>query len=204
MLRGQYDKPKGDKQRVGIYGGSFDPVHTGHMVLAMDAVEQLQLDRLHLIPAATNPFKQDVQMTDGKHRLAMLKLATAGLDQLIVDDRELRRGGVSYAIDTVLDLQADYPECDLYFLIGDDNLEKLGEWHRYAELSQIVTFTSFPRGAGSEVPRDSEIPSIGRLIDISSTEVRLKISRGHPVNFLVPEPVRTYILDNKLYLNHES
>lgn len=185
--------------RVGIYGGSFDPVHTGHMILAMDAVDELALDWLHLIPAAANPLKQGQRVTDGERRLEMMRLATGGSAKLLVDDREIRRGGVSYAIDTVRELRGDYPEAELFFLIGEDNVTTLDQWKDVGELMGEVTFAAFPRADVDHGAGGVPIMTVGRRIDLSSTEVRARVADGRTVNFLVPEAVRAYISESGLY-----
>lgn len=187
-------------QRVGIYGGSFDPVHCGHMILALDAVEQLRLARLHLVPAAANPFKRDATMTDGAHRIAMLRLAAAGSPRLLVDDRELRRGGVSYAVDTARELRADYPQAELILLIGEDNATGLESWHRFDELRGLVRFAAFPRADAPGPPDTGGVELVGRQVDISSTEIRARVRERRSVRYLLPEAVHDYIESHRLYL----
>lgn len=189
-------------QRIGLYGGSFDPVHIGHLILAQDALEKLVLARLHLMPARVNPFKQNATMTDAKHRLAMLRIAAAGLPGVVVDDREIQRGGVSYAIDTVHELRKEYPNAEIFLIIGEDNLPMLNKWHRFEELRMLVTFAVFPRpdaAAGKLASGAVPFVRIGRRIDISSTEIRTRIAARRSVAYLLPEPVLAYVKNNRLY-----
>ncbi len=187
---------------MGLYGGSFDPVHLGHLVLAQDVIEELALDRLHLVPAAANPFKREAEMTGAEHRLEMLRRAVDGMPGVVVDGREIARGGVSYAIDTVLELRREYPDAELFLVLGGDNVPMLELWHRFDELKTLVTFVAFPRGgelAGAGRKQAVPVTSVGRRIDLSSTEIRGRIATGRPVRWLVPEVVRDYIEEHGLY-----
>ena len=137
--------------RVGIYGGSFNPVHYGHLNVARQALAELALDRLIVIPAAVSPFKTEKGDPVFPDRLAMVKNAFSGLDRTVVDERELKRGGVSYAIDTVKEIRAELSAAsstsslDLYFIIGEDSVEGLPRWKDYEELKKLVTFKAYPR-----------------------------------------------------------
>ena len=134
--------------KIGIYGGSFNPVHFGHVNLAREAVASLALDRLIVIPANVSPFKTEAAKDMPPlpwDRLEMVKNAFAEIPEAVVDDRELRRGGVSYAIDTVREIAAENPGAELFFLIGEDSVEGLPRWKDYEELKKLVTFKSFPR-----------------------------------------------------------
>lgn len=134
------------KTRIGIYGGSFNPVHYGHLKVAQSALEKLALDRLIIMPAAVSPFK--VGSTAAEvfgDRMENLKAVFGGLEKCEVDDRELRRGGVSYAIDTVREIHAENPDCELFFIIGEDSVEGLPRWKEIEELKRLCTFVPFPR-----------------------------------------------------------
>lgn len=162
---------------VGIFGGSFDPIHSGHVGIARRAIEEFQLDRLIVIPAAVSPFKTDhAPQALGYDRLALVKVAFAGLDKVVIDDRELRRGGVSYAIDTVREIRAELAKDDtLIFLVGEDSVAGLPRWKEYDELVKLCTFKAFPR------TRES------------STEVRRRLQAGESINDLVPPAVADLI-----------
>ena len=157
--------------RIGIYGGSFDPVHNGHLGVAKAALGELSLDRLFVIPAFVSPFKTGRAPKGGWNRLELVRLAFAGMDRVTVDDRELKKGGVSYAIDTVREFAADFPEAEIFFIIGEDSLEGLPRWRNYEELTRLCTFKAFPR------TRES------------STEIRRRLGCGEDVSDLVPEAV---------------
>ena len=146
-------RPGPVKVRIGIYGGSFNPVHFGHLNVARKAVEELDLDRLLVIPAAVSPFKTaaglDLALRNGPERLEYARAVFAQVARAEVDDRELRRGGVSYAIDTVREIAAENPGAELYFIIGEDSVEGLPRWKDIDELRRLVTFRSFPRTSES-------------------------------------------------------
>lgn len=132
--------------RIGIYGGSFNPVHFGHVNVARKAIEELGLDRLIVIPANVSPFK----VGDAPHpapwdRLELVRAAFAGVEKAEVDEREIKRGGVSYAIDTVRDIAAENQGAELFFVIGEDSVEGLERWKDIDELKRLVTFKSYPR-----------------------------------------------------------
>jgi nicotinate-nucleotide adenylyltransferase len=192
--------------RLGIFGGSFDPVHLGHLLLARDAVEELGLERLILIPAAVNPHRMDAApRAPGWARWEMLRLATLGESSLEVDPLELEREGPSYSIDTVEALQRRWPGREFFLLIGEDNLAKLPAWHRFAELGARVRFVCFGRRFEGNPP--SELPPLHRLqrrVDISSTEIRARIAKRLPIRYLVPEAVRHFIETHGLYLPHDT
>ncbi len=146
--------------RIGIYGGSFDPVHYGHVNVARTAVADLALDKLIVIPAAVSPFKTDAGPGAGPwQRLEMVKAAFADVPNAVVDMREVERGGVSYAIDTVRSIVAETPPSDagneFFFIIGEDSLDRLDEWKDIDELRRLCTFKAYPRTkeSSSEIRR---------------------------------------------------
>jgi len=132
--------------RIGIYGGSFNPVHYGHVNLARQAIGDLALDRLIVVPAAVSPFK--VNATPGEmpwDRLALVSAAFSAVEKAVVDLREIERGGVSYTIDTVREIVRENPGAELFYLIGEDSLVGLPRWRAYDELRNLVTFKAYPR-----------------------------------------------------------
>jgi nicotinate-nucleotide adenylyltransferase len=129
--------------RIGIYGGSFNPVHYGHVNVARRAIAELGLDQLIVIPASVSPFKTDTPTIF--NRLEMLDDAFSGMEKTVVDRREIERGGVSYAIDTVREIASENPGAELYFIIGEDSVEGLPRWKDYEELKRIVSFKAFAR-----------------------------------------------------------
>lgn len=161
--------------RIALYGGSFDPVHSGHVGVVRAALAELEPERVFVLPAALNPFKADRTIAghlDARLRVRLLRLAFAGFERVTVDERELRRGGVSYAIDTVREFAAEYPGAEICFLIGEDSVAGLSRWKDFGELRRLCGFRSFPR------TRES------------STEVRRRLAAGEGLGDLVPEAVR--------------
>ena len=135
-----------EKARIGIYGGSFNPVHFGHVNVARKAIEDLGLDRLLVVPANVSPFKTGEERVPFPwDSLELVNAAFAGVEKAEVDEREIRRGGVSYAIDTVREIAAENPGADLFFVIGEDSVEGLERWKDIDELRRLVTFKSYPR-----------------------------------------------------------
>jgi nicotinate-nucleotide adenylyltransferase len=183
-------------ERVGIYGGTFDPVHNGHLILAREAVEQLRLDRLIFVPAAVSPHKLAATPAPAQLRLAMLRAATGGEPRFEVDDSELRREPPSYAIDTVMEIRGRFRDAELFYLIGEDNLAELHTWRCIDELRLLVQFAVFSRGETGVVHPH---PVVARRIDISATEVRQRVAIGLSIRYLVPEQVAKIIETNQLY-----
>ena len=198
-------------ERIGIYGGTFDPVHTGHLLLGRDAVELLGLARLIFVPAAISPHKLDRSPNaPGELRLQMLHAAISGEDRFAVAGSELGRPGPSFTIDTILALRSFLPaDCELFYLIGEDNVPKLHTWHRIDELRRLVQFVVFRRGegrkpeAGSRKPEavggGEDFPILERRVDVSSTEIRLRVAAGRPIRYFVPEAVAAVIDAHGLY-----
>jgi nicotinate-nucleotide adenylyltransferase len=182
--------------RIGIYGGTFDPVHHGHLILAHQALEEFKLDRLVFVPAAESPFKIHNHTAPATDRLAMLQLAIRGEDRFEVDPLEIERGGVSYSIDTVKMFRSRDPEAELFFLVGEDNAYRLTEWHRFEELKKMVGFVVLSRSEDFQSP---EYPVVQRRIEISSTEIRNRVANGESITYLVPESVKRYIEQHQLY-----
>lgn len=190
-------------QRIGIFGGSFDPVHTGHLLVAQAAMEELALSRLFLIPAAQSPFKTKNKMAEAAARVRLLRLALAGKVNCEVDEQEVRRGGVSYTIDTLRDYAKRYPQAQLFYLIGADNVAKLNEWREADELAKLAEFVAIPRPGQGEVEFPS--PFRGRMLrgfpfGVSSSEIRARVKMGLPISHLVPEAVAEAIQSGKLYI----
>ena len=139
--------------KLGLFGGSFDPVHIGHLLVAQAAVEELALTRLFFIPAAQSPFKPDNKPAPDAARLQLLRLALAGKTDCEVDDQEIRRGGISYTVDTLRDYARRFPQAELFYIIGLDNVAKLPEWREPVELARLTEFVAMPRPGESPVNR---------------------------------------------------
>lgn len=190
--------------RIALFGGSFDPVHNGHLLLAQDAVEQLQLDRLVFVPAGVNPHKlQAAPRATGQARLELLRAATSGVPAFAVDSLELEREGPSFTADTVEAFQARFSGAKIFLLLGEDNLVHLHTWHRVEWLRASVEFVCFGRHTSvPEYVASEKCLRLERRVDISSTEVRLRIAAGQSIRYLVPEVVRTLIHHHVLYQSH--
>lgn len=200
------------KRRIGVFGGSFDPVHIGHVIIAQDAVEQLELDRLIFVPAAVSPFKQDRTPTGGCHRLEMLRRATASNLRFEVSDLEMKRGGVSYTIETIRQLQRENSESELFFILGLDSMKELHRWYGSDELLECCTVVPFGRGGQcpGKTAAESGLSSywkkklFDRLIqvhqiEISASEIRMRVAEGLSIQTLVLPEVEMYIAEHHLY-----
>ncbi|MFW6161465.1 MAG: nicotinate-nucleotide adenylyltransferase [Planctomycetota bacterium] len=199
--------------KVGLFGGSFDPIHVGHLVVAEQARERLGLDRVIFVPGRRPPHKLDKRLAPGEDRLAMVGLAIAGHPAFEASEVELGREGPSYSIITVEQLQAAHPDWAIYFLIGADTLPELPTWYHIAELAGLCQFAVFARPGESlddteplrGVLTEEQIAGIEDhcfhtpLIGISSTEVRRRVGEGGSIRYLVPDPVRRYIEEHGLY-----
>jgi nicotinate-nucleotide adenylyltransferase len=190
-------------QRLGLFGGSFDPIHLGHLLVAQAAREELQLSRLFFIPAAQSPFKPDRAPSPPKERLRLLRLALAGKEWCEVDDQEIKRGGISYTIDTVRDYSRRFPKAEIFYLIGADNVPSLPKWREAAELARLAQFAAIPRPG--ETATSFPKPFRGQMLHgfecaISSSAIRKRVHDGLPVDHLVPPAVAEAIHNNRLYL----
>jgi nicotinate-nucleotide adenylyltransferase len=183
-------------KKIGIYGGSFDPIHHGHLILAREAREALDLEKVILVPAAVSPFKRRAAAASGDIRLKMLHAAIEGEQGFAIDDCELRRPSPSWTIDTVLEIRRRETDSEIYLLIGEDNVAALDRWRRFDDLKKIVRFVVLDR-TGSQTQRDYQI--VRRKIDISATEIRKRVAHEQSIHYLVPPAVEEIIRHEKLY-----
>ena len=189
--------------KIGIYGGSFDPVHLGHLLVARAAVEELGLDRLFFVPATRSPFKPEHQPAPAAARLQWLRLALAGRTNCEVDDQEIRRGGISYTVETLRDYRRRFPQAELYYLIGADNAAQLNEWREADELAKLAEFVALPRPGGAPAifpPRFRGRMLKGFPLGVSSSEIRARVKAGLPVDHLVPPLVAEAIQAARIYV----
>lgn len=199
-------------QRIGLFGGSFDPVHLGHLLVAQAAREELALTRLFFIPAAQSPFKPESKPTPPNERLRLLRLALAGQPWCEVDEQEIQRGGISYTVETVRDYARRFPEARLLYLIGADHLGQLPKWRLAEELARLTEFVVIPRPvpAAAAPPPDLAAASLpapfcgrglaGFPLGVSSSQIRARVKAGLPIEALVPAAVAEAIRNNRLYL----
>jgi len=192
-------------KRTGLMGGTFDPIHIGHLLAAEAAREAAGLDEVWFVPSFVPPHKPQPGAS-GEDRRAMVELAIAGHPGFRVEETELKRGGVSYTIDTVNTLKADYPDRSFYWIVGTDMMNDLPNWHRIEELAAQISFICLARqGEESmehtlpEYLRSRLIPAYMPPVGISSTDIRNRVRRGQSIRYQVPEAVREYIGRKGLY-----
>lgn len=190
-------------QRIGLYGGSFDPVHLGHLLVAQAAMEELRLSRLYYILAARSPFKPENEPAPDAVRLQLLRLALAGQTDCEIDEQELRRGGTSYTVDTMRDYARRFPGAELFYLIGADNVAKLSLWREPNELARLAEFVVVPRPG--DVETSFVAPFRGRTLagfpfGISSSQIRARVKSGLPIDQLVTPAVAEAIRNQGVYL----
>jgi nicotinate-nucleotide adenylyltransferase len=185
--------------KIAIYGGTFDPVHHGHLILARTALEMFHWDRLYFVPCSQSPHKKNNPIANNQDRLKMLQLALKNEAQLQVDDFELRQGGISYSIDTVDYFQKKFPKAQLFWLLGEDQIAKLKTWHRFKELKKKVEFVFLSRGEAVK-GTSKKLKLVNRRIDISATDIRSRIQQRLSVHYLVTDAVADYIKKKKIYL----
>ncbi len=199
-------------ERIGVFGGSFDPVHMGHLTIAQDAVEQLELSRLIFVPAAVPPHKQEKTLVEGRHRLEMLQLATESNLSFEVSDMELQRGGISYTFDTMRQIQFEHPGAELFFIIGLDSLVELHLWRNIEPLLEMCTVVPFARGGedSAKIAQQIQLSNVWKTkllerliriheIEISASEIRMRLAEGLSIRYLVSPEVEMYIAEHHLY-----
>ena len=199
---------------LGILGGTFDPIHLGHLHMAEAIYEQIALEQIMFIPAFVPPHKLGQDYAPAKHRFAMTELAVRSYPHFSVSDMELRRSGVSYTIDTLRELRRLYPEKRLYFIIGADSVAQLHTWHYIEEMLELATFVAAGRpgyeDVMDEVERHLGAEAAKNILllhtpeyDISSTEIRTRLRAGRSLSGLVPAEVESYIREHGLYKKQE-
>ena len=189
--------------RIGLFGGSFDPVHVGHLLVAQAACEEFKLDRLFFIPAAQSPLKPERVPAPAELRLRMLRLALSGENKYEVDEQEIRRGGPSYTIDTVRAYRERYPKAVLFYIIGADHVPLLPKWRSADELAALVEFLVVPRPG--DPPVSAKPPFrvqnlVGTPFAVSSSQIRARVKAGQSIHHLVPPAVGEVIRNSGLYL----
>jgi len=197
--------------RLGLLGGTFDPVHFGHLLMAEQCREQLQLDQVWFLPAAIPPHKTEADITAGEHRAAMLELATAGIPEFAVNTMEFERTGPSYTVKTLQQLTDEDSSRELFFIIGADSLAELATWREPLRILELARVVAVNRG-------DQPLPERDRLpqrfhktdpqrlpyvtmpgIDLAATDIRHRVRQGKSIRFMTPRAVEMYIQEHKLY-----
>jgi nicotinate-nucleotide adenylyltransferase len=203
-------------KRIGIFGGTFNPVHHGHLLVAQAVLEAFNLDQMLLVPCQVSPFKlgqEQSKNVDAQHRLEMVRLSLAGDDRMKVCDIELKRPGVSYTIDTVRSLKELEPDARLFLVVGMDTLLDLHLFRESQTLVELCDVITVQRPGCEESPKPAELHFLeavtrrlikniirGRWCDISSTEIRQRVAEGRSIRYWVPLAVEEYIQKNRLYL----
>jgi nicotinate-nucleotide adenylyltransferase len=199
------------RRRIGILGGTFNPIHLGHLLIAQDAMEQMKLDVVKFIPSATPPHKVVENLASERDRMRMIELAIRGNDRFEMDDVEIRRGGKSYSIDTLTELRRRDPRANFYFIIGADSLRELHLWREVERLVKLCTFVTVPRPGFEAKPAiDPHLNAAtrrrlrqhvlrGHACDIASREIRSRVANGRSIRYLVSDAVYEYIRRRRLY-----
>ncbi|MFN9985255.1 MAG: nicotinate-nucleotide adenylyltransferase [Pirellula sp.] len=202
------------KKKIGVFGGSFDPIHLGHLIIAEQFREGLGLDAVRIVPAKVSPFKTESPPSSDKHRLEMIRLAIGANPYFSVDESEIRRGGVSYSIDTIRAMQELEPDAEFYLLIGADSLVDLRKWREPSELLSRVQLVVASRGGMpdpdwaslSGIATPAQIEAIQRIrldvpsIEIASRDIQRRVREGRSIRYLVPAAVEAYVKEHGLWL----
>jgi nicotinate-nucleotide adenylyltransferase len=190
--------------KIGFLGGSFDPVHFGHLIAAQDAFEQQQLDRLIFVPTSQAPLKTGHEQISAEDRLALLRAAVEWDHRFEVSDYEIRKGGISYTVDSARHFREMYPHDRLFWIIGGDQVEKLPLWKEIGRLAELLEFIFLER-PGYAVRARPEVPGLklhrcdGHLLEISSTELRARVRQGLSLDYFVPHKSILLIKEKSLY-----
>jgi nicotinate-nucleotide adenylyltransferase len=188
--------------RLGIFGGSFDPPHLGHLLPVLDAAESLGLDGVRFVPAAVQPFKVGRASASPEHRLAMTERLVAGVPGFSADPAEITRSGLSFTVDTLASLSARNPGAELVLLLGADAYALFDQWRESERIRELATLAVLVRG-GDGMPDTGARTGVRllqtRRVDISSTELRARVADGRTIRGFVPDAVADYIAEHRLY-----
>lgn len=198
--------------KIGILGGSFDPIHMGHLILGENVRDSLKLDKVIFIPTGINPFKGNRNTTSPTQRLEMIKLAIESNPHFTISTIEIEREGISYTIDTIKSLKGRYKEDDLYFIIGSDIIFQIEKWKDIQQLVKLCKFALVNRPGKELKEIDNKVEELSLkynifferisspFIDISSTDIRNRVRKKQSIKYLVPPKVEDYIIKHKLYV----
>ena len=197
--------------KLGIFGGTFNPIHAGHLLIAQDALEAFDLDKVLFIPSANPPHKEAPDLAAARHRLAMVRLAICGNRRFDCSDIEIKRGGLSYTIDTIGALQKKLPRAKLYLLIGSDSLNEFHKWREANKLAGLCRVVAVLRPGERKFQFNRKrLPGLRPLtlrahpFAVSSTEIRDRVRTRRSICYLVPEAVAKYIARHSLYRNRDT
>ncbi len=196
--------------RIGVFGGTFDPLHTGHLVLAEQCREQCHLDEVWFVPAAIPPHKQELVISTARARCDMIEFAIAGNPQFKLSRVEIDRPGPSYTVTTLELLRDEDPTRELFLLVGADSIRDLPTWREPDRIQELATIVAVNRGRAvpTDAQRQALQPTIGDRIhfvgmpgiDISATDIRQRVASGRSIRYLVPRAVESYIHQHHLYM----
>jgi nicotinate-nucleotide adenylyltransferase len=187
-------------QRIGILGGTFNPIHIGHLAIAQMAQEKVKLDKVIFVPAFIPPHKTVTHLADAKDRLGMVRLAITGNPGFAVSDYEIKKGGRSFSVDTVSHFRRIYAgKAKLYFIIGGDSLASLPTWKSIDQLLKWVTFIAVNRPGYKRNHKSIRHISVESELNIASSDLRKRVVQGKTIKYLVPEKVIRYIEQHKIY-----
>ena len=188
--------------RLGIYGGSFDPPHLGHLLPVLDAAEQIGLDQVRFVPASVQPLKVGRASASAADRLAMTERLVQGIPGFSVDPAEIDRPGLSFTVDTLAGLAVEHPEAERFLLLGADAFALIDQWREPDRVRALATLVVMVRGDG-DTPKPRAMPGVqvleSRRVDISSTELRARVRDGRTIRGFVPDAVADYIAEHRLY-----
>jgi len=193
------------RERVLLFGGTFDPVHCGHLILAERAREELRAERVIFIPCSLPPHKVGYTPTPAEHRLKLLRMAVGGHPSFEVSAHELRRGGVSYTHETIRHFRMNFPGTVFHFLVGLDSLLDFTTWREWRSILRMTKLVVGERIVHKErrIPREIDRSRVVFLdfphVEISGSDIRRRVKMGKSIRYLVPEPVRVYIIRHRLY-----
>ena len=190
-------------RRLGIFGGSFDPPHVGHLIVAQSAAEQLGLDKVIFVPAYFPPHKLGSHQSSPRDRLAMVRLAVRGNRTLAVSDLEVKRKGISFTVDTLRWFKSRFENAELFFIIGGDSLSQFSTWKDPEEILNLAQLVVYPRPLQDLADIPVSLPRAqvlqGPMIEVSSSDIRLKVSHLESIRYLATDDVVRYVKVHKLY-----
>lgn len=199
------------KARIGLMGGTFDPIHNGHLLLAENSRKAFNLDKIIFMPAGIPPHKKDKHLSSNTHRYNMTLLAINSNRHFFLSDMELKKEGISFTIDTIKYLKSLYIDTEIYFILGSDSLFQIDTWKDYQELLTLCHFIVAPRPNCHNEKLENTVNTLnslynssihiveGPVLDISSSEIRDRVRKGLSISYLVPKPVEEYIYKHGLY-----